>query len=154
VLWNTFGYLQNPASVGGALVDTHFNGPLAIAAFDAVGGDDYSGGSKVPAENDNQEPAPVFGDGSLNFHWRESVFTTELMTPAIGFGASPLSLVTVESLHDMGYTVNPAGADPISDNFNLVGQVPAPVIVLEGDVWSGPIGIVDGQGRVSGTVQS
>ena len=53
------------------------------------------------------------GSGTALSHWRESVFTNELMTGWAGPGTSlPLSTVTIGSLADLGYTVNYAAADP------------------------------------------
>ena len=43
-VWHRFGYYQNP--LGG---DTHFTGPLAIAAFDDAGGLNYED-AKVPLQ--------------------------------------------------------------------------------------------------------
>ena len=87
-LWTELGYFQNPSDA-----DQHFNGPLAIAAFDAAGGRDYSG-AKVPVEGG---------------HWRGSVFGDELMTPT---GTGALSAITVQSLADLGYVVDITQADP------------------------------------------
>ena len=132
--------------------DTHFDGPFAIVAFDDVSDPDYVAGAKVPVENDNQTPPPVFGQGSLNGHWREAIFTNELMTPAIGLGANPVSLVTVESFRDMGYEVNAAAVDPFGLDFNLVSGLAATVVDLGEDVWRGPIIVGDRAGRVVGNV--
>ena len=44
-LWDDFGFLQ--ARYG----DTHFNGPLAIAAFNSAGGRNYPG-PKVPVQRE------------------------------------------------------------------------------------------------------
>jgi hypothetical protein len=104
----------------------------------------------VPLENDNV----TYGAGSLNGHWRESVFSNELMSPAIGFGANPLSVVTSESLADLGYAVSSSGADPLTLSFSLVESEPSPVIRLDDDIWQGPIQIVDEQGRVTGTIRA
>ena len=79
--------------------DTHFNGPLAIAAFNDAGGRNYTG-KKVPVER----------DGS---HWRFSVLTGELMgggqTPS---GTEPLSAITIQALADLGYSVDVTQAEP------------------------------------------
>lgn len=166
-LWNVtingntvFDFLRDPTSPASTTApdsvpsnDTHFDGPLAIQAFDDVSDPDYTAGARVPLENDNQTPSPVFGAGSLNGHWREGIFGNELMTPAIGFGANPLSLVTVEALRDMGYVVNAAAADPYGLSFNLLADQAAPVLDLGDDVRSGPIGVVDGQGRTVGVAE-
>ena len=84
--------------------DTHFRGPLAIAAFDDAGGRNYTG-KKVPVEK---------MDGS---HWRGSAFWSsefpespgELMMPG---GGGALSAITVQSLADLGYGVDVSLADP------------------------------------------
>ena len=89
-LWTELGYFQD--SPDG---DQHFNGPLAIAAFDAAGGRDYTE-AKVPVEGG---------------HWRGSVFGNELMTPT---GAGALSAITVQSLADLGYGVDATQADAYS----------------------------------------
>jgi hypothetical protein len=152
-LWPNFGLLQNPSDTtagGTAGADTHFDGAAAIVAFDAIGGTSYSGGAKVPVENDNS----TYGAGSLDGHWRESVFATELMSPSLNSGtANQLSVVTVASLGDMGYSVSPAGADGFA--------LPAPAMVagslgrtvLVNDIWQGPIYVVDRSGRVTGVLR-
>ena len=86
-LWTELGYFQDPPNG-----DQHFNGPLAIAAFDAAGGRDYAG-AKVPVEGG---------------HWRGSVFGDELMTPT---GTGAISAITVQSLADLGYGVDITQAD-------------------------------------------
>ena len=87
-LWEELGYYQTPPDG-----DQHFNGPLAVAAFDAAGGWDYAG-AKVPVEGG---------------HWRGSVFGDELMTPT---GTGAISAITVQSLADLGYVVDVTQADP------------------------------------------
>ena len=101
--WKKLDMLRNSSSeTPGA--DTHFTGERAIAAFVAAGGAYYSG-PKVPAEND-----PTFG--SVDKHWRESVFGEELMTPGMREGyAHPLSAITIQSLADIGYTIDVEEAD-------------------------------------------
>jgi hypothetical protein len=150
-IWREYGYLQNPSDPnrgGIPFADTHFNGPAAIAAFDDVGGTGYTGGEKVPVENDNSR----YGTGSLDSHWRESVFNNELMTPSINLGTNPLSIVTVASLQDVGYLVELSGADPYTlpgpGAMRTVGRT----IVLEQDVWYGPRHIGDTRGRVIRTL--
>ena len=87
-LWTTLGYFQNPPDG-----DQHFNGPLAIAAFDAAGGRDYAG-AKVPV---------------VGGHWRGGVLGNELMTPT---GTGAISAISVQSLADLGYIVDVTQADP------------------------------------------
>ena len=88
-VWNEFSFYQNPPNG-----DTHFNGPLATAAFDNAGGRDYEN-AKVPLQTDES-------------HWRGGVFGDELMTPT---GTGALSVITVQSLADLGYGVDVAQAD-------------------------------------------
>ena len=76
--------------------DTHFSGPLAIAAFDDAGGRDYRG-KKVPVKK---------MDGA---HWRIPVLHGELMGPG---GGGNLSAITVQSFADLGYGVDVTQADP------------------------------------------
>ena len=102
-LWDRHGLLADPVVDGVAEPDTHFTGPLAIAAFNAVGGTGYAGAG-VPVENTG---GPEFA----NDHWRESVFGEELMTAVLTSTTPPLSLVTIESLADIGYGVDLTQAD-------------------------------------------
>ncbi len=109
-LWGSTGFLQNPSCCSNQGADTHFDGPLAIAAFDAAGGTLWmpptSADSKVPVENTQGGP------GTLDGHWRESTMDNELMTGFIDAGFNPISLITIASLEDIGYTVDNAQADP------------------------------------------
>ena len=52
------------------------------------------------------------GPGTLYTHWRESTFGNELMTGFLNQGTNPLSVMSIRSLEDLNYTVNPAAADP------------------------------------------
>ena len=77
----------------------------------------------MPVENDNEN----FGPGSLNGHWREGVFSHELMTPLLTFNPdAPLSVVTVGAFEDLGYTVDYGAADPYAHMFSLRAQGVAP----------------------------
>ena len=94
-VWDEFGFRQN-LSWDDPNADTHFNGPLALAAFNDAGGGDYTG-AKVPVQK---------MDGS---HWRWPVLEGELMGP---YGGGALSAITVQSLADLGYGVDVTQADP------------------------------------------
>ena len=95
-LWDTHGFRgQNPPR-DEPNADPHFNGPLAIAAFDDAGGWDYTG-----------EKVPVHSNGG---HWRDSVLPGEVMNAVTG--SSTLSEITVQSLADLGYGVDVTRADP------------------------------------------
>ena len=115
--------------------DMYFTGPLAIQAFDDLGGRTYAG-AKVPVESDAG-------------HWRKSVFGSELMTPSSGGGRIVLSAITIQSLADVGYEVDVRRAD----EYGLpdpAGAKPAAEHVLNwGDCISeGPVYVVDEKGRV------
>jgi hypothetical protein len=67
----------------------------------------------------NSDPTPIpieneHGPGTRDSHWRDSVFANELMTGFVGSADNPISRMTVASLQDMGYVVNPAAAEPYS----------------------------------------
>ena len=103
--WSAMSLLQNPADrYSGVYQDSYFSGWRAIRAFDSAGGTDYLG-PKVPVENE------AWSIGSRNGHWRESIMGTELMTPWISDGSNPLSRITLASLADLGYAVEPGQAD-------------------------------------------
>ena len=138
--------------------DTHFSGPLAIAAFDEAGGANFSG-AKVPVEKMS---------GS---HWRVPELGGELMGP---YGGGFLSAISVQSLADLGYGVDVAQADdfslPTSISTEAVrsmdSRISAPLIELgpshneiqhfSGDLNPGqnPIHVVDRQGRILRVIES
>jgi hypothetical protein len=81
--------------------DPRFVGPNAIAAFHEVGGR----GATIPLEDE-------FGPGTRLSHWDEDTFDNELMTGFISLsGTSPLSVMTIGSMQDLGYQVSYAPAD-------------------------------------------
>ena len=147
-LWGYKGLLEDPASET-STPDTHFTGPLAAAAFDDVGGTTYEGAA-VPVENTG-------GPGTRNVHWRETVFGSELLTG--WFDESdhrPLSVVTVQSLADLGYVVDPAPADSYRLPTAAAAHAhdPAGRIFLGNDIWQGPIIIADQEGRIVRVIQA
>ena len=144
-LWSSSDLLRNPSlGADGAGADTHFAGPLAIAAFDEAGGTAYSEGEKVPVEN-------RAGPGSADVHWRQSVMRTELMTPYATIGApDPLSAITIQSLADLGYVVDVGVAEPYTLPISAAAVADVPqVIYLGDDVLRDPIIVVDPDGRVA-----
>ena len=149
-LWGNFDtLLVNPSLPSNPSVDTHFAGAAAIAAFDAAGGTAYTGGAKVPVENQA-------GVGSSDAHWRESVLRLELMTPELTAGVpNPLSAITTESLADLGYSVDSSGADSFTPTFSIPARLIAAgrrVINLENDTYRGPLQVVDRSGNVIRTI--
>ena len=109
-LWDpAAGFFANLATgLGG--VDPVFIGHNARVASAALGftPDSTLG---VPIENTG-----TVNDGTRDAHWRASVFGHELMTGTIHFGLNPISLVTIETLADFGYSVVPEAAD----DFNIL----------------------------------
>jgi hypothetical protein len=99
-IWNAKGLLGGTFSG-----DPFFSGARARAHFDVLK-PGYVG-NRVPVENTG-------GAGTINSHWRETVFNNEMMTGfASPVGAvSPISLVTIASLADLGYSVNYSTAEP------------------------------------------
>ncbi len=147
-LWSRFGLLRNPSLEVEGIPDTHFAGPLAIGAFDQVGGTSYTHGEKVPVENRR-------GFGSGDSHWRDWVFDHELMSPTQNVGvADPLSAVTIQSLADLGYAVDVG----LAETYALPGAVAEDAgesvdrIVYGDDTPRAPIIVVGRNGRIAGTI--
>ena len=99
--------------------------------------------SAVPVENSG-------GPGTAQTHWEECVFYSEIMTGYISGTVRPVSLTTIRSMEDLGYTVNTGAAEP----FNL-GTQPTlrvagsePLIDLRDDVLKTPLVVLDQQGKV------
>ena len=151
-IWNSKGFLVNPSTATNTL-DTQFSGPLAIAAFNGVGGSTYTQGGKVPVENrpDETNPPRSFA-GTRNSHWRETVLQTELMTGFLNSGSNPLSQLTIASMADIGYTVNTSVADPffVATSLQAADGTPSPLIEMKNDVRTGPINVIDRLGRGPG----
>ena len=98
-IWTFRGLLT-----GAGTADPRFVGPLATAEFNARFGQTATG---VPVEGTTSGP------GSADSHWRESIYTNELMTPALNSGvANPLSRSTVAQFADLGYVVNLNASEP------------------------------------------
>lgn len=109
-----------------------FTGPNAVAAWRDLGG-----AGNVPVEDQG-------GAGTQCGHWDEAVFANELMTGWLNVGsANPLSGVTVGSMADVGYAIDPAAADPY-DLPGLGGQAElGPIDVAARERLTRPIGFVD-----------
>ena len=138
-LWSLKGLLQNPSSGGASPPDTYYSGAQGIVGFDAIGGTGYTAGLKVPVENTG-------GPGTRNGHWRESVLGRELMTGFINSGSNPLSVLTIRSLMDLGYTVNVAQADAFTLTFTQQNMAGTRLHLLN-DIYTGPRFSVDRDGR-------
>ena len=138
-VWSEFGFYQNPPNG-----DAHFNGPLAIAAFDDTGGRDYKS-AKVPLQTSES-------------HWRVPVLEGELMAP---YGGGTLSAITVQSLADLGYGVDVTQADPYtlpgvaakaSAKIAAPSTHAVPKLSCGVDLRRKPIYVVDPQGRIIRTI--
>ena len=78
------------------------------------------------------------------------MLVTELMTGFSSSGPEPLSAITVQSLADLGYSVDLAAADryrlPTADGARAVDE--GERIPYGDDIRRGPIAVVDGAGRI------
>ena len=115
--------------------------------------DDHAGtafcSAGVPAE-DCLNLTNNCGAGTINSHWKESVFRTELMTGFLNAGVNPFSKMTIQSLADLDYEVNISGADPYT--------VPPPAFMSPTPAWSvrmpnphGPVAAVNSSGQITRT---
>lgn len=144
-LWDLHGRLRNPSVPDKPNEDTHFEGPLTIAAFDAAGGGGFAG-SRVPVENSGLQ-------GSADGHWRESVFEEELMSAFLAVGTQPLSPITLESMYEIGYEINLGVADGFGLSAGGMVKPRGPGIHLFNDIARIPISGVDEKGRVVVVIQ-
>lgn len=95
--WTTFGLLYPSNCKDDLQALPKFLGTSAnstMLAIDPTG----SLGNKIPVEEG-------YGNGTRCAHWDEEGFGSELMTGLLT-GTTPISLLTVMSLQDMGYTVD------------------------------------------------
>ena len=122
-LWSGKGILA-----GAHTLDSRFTGVAGVAACGALGGATVCPGS-VPVENCN---CP----GTADSHWREVTFGNELMTGFVSVGGvNPFSTMTIQSLADEGYLVNPSAADPYSIPGVSVSAARANLLVEPATEW-------------------
>jgi hypothetical protein len=95
-IWSFKGLID-----GAGTANPTFTGENASREYGVLKG---SGPVAVPVENTG-------GPGTADGHWRESVFRNELMTGFVREAANPLSRMTVASLQDLGYVVDPTAAE-------------------------------------------
>lgn len=125
-----------------------FTGPLARAAcINQHAGASVCGGG-VPIED--CVGIAGCGAGTINSHWKELTFRTELMTGYVsGAGIpNPFSRMTIQALADLGYGVNINAEDPYT--------VPTPAFMSSIPAFSvqmpephGPLAELDQNGRVT-----
>ncbi|HAI13640.1 MAG TPA: hypothetical protein DCM28_18185, partial [Phycisphaerales bacterium] len=106
-LWDFQGLLDDSD-----LANPYFTGAQATAAYESIFG--LSGTAGVPVEQDG-------GPGTAYAHWDEETFDNELMTGYINNGVNPVSLITIASLADQGYTVDVTKAEAYSPPSSLSG---------------------------------
>ncbi len=89
--------------------DPYYTGPQALAQWPLT----MLGYAGTPIPLENQGPV-----GTRDVHWRETVFTTELMTGYIEAPGvfMPLSRISIASIGDLGYKVDLTKADPFGAN--------------------------------------
>ncbi len=123
--------------------DAHFAGQQAVAAFNAAGGEGYSG-AKVPLE----DVIPT-----RYIHWRRSVIRDDIMAPG---GGTLLTAITLGALADLGHEVDMSKADPYTLPGHVQGDVRGGAAVADGgdaevltdDIIRGPVVVVDKDGKV------
>jgi hypothetical protein len=96
-LWKLHGLVK-----GAGTKHPVFTGRQAMAAYSGLLGTPEP--QEVPLSNIG-DPATREG------HWRESVFDHELMAGFLDAGINPISRLTLASLEDIGYHINPGAAD-------------------------------------------
>jgi hypothetical protein len=95
-IWTTKGLLS-----GANGSNPTFTGTNAKKEYGTLKG---TGPTAVPVENTG-------GPGTRNSHWRETIFNNELMTGFIDSPPNAMSRLTVASLKDLGYVVDPTKAE-------------------------------------------
>jgi hypothetical protein len=117
-LWNSFSLIADRGTE-----QSRYTGTFGVGGCVAIGGASVCPGS-VPLENTG-------GAGTADSHWRDAVFFNELMTGFVNSRASvpvglmnPMSAMTIQSLSDVGYTVNVKAADP----YTIPGTIAARVL--------------------------
>ena len=142
-LWTAKGL-----KIGNAPTSTpFFTGNLARSACV----NDHSGasvcGAAVPIE-DCLNLTGSCGAGTINSHWKESTFRTELMTGFLSATGNPFSKMTIQSLADMGYTVNLNAQDPYTVPPSLLMSM-IPAFTQKMPEPHGPLAEVDNSGRIT-----
>jgi hypothetical protein len=110
-MWSDLALLS-----GENTVDSRFLGARARTACANLHGGGANCATNVPVHSDTS----ANGAGSSYAHWRESLFTNELMTPFLTAGATPYSAMTVEAMGDLGYAVSTIGTDPFTVSGTLL----------------------------------
>ena len=104
-LWDAFDLLTAPSATNPLAAVRYFgeNGNIGNVEIGAQG--------QAVVENEG-------GAGTARGHWKDTVYQNELMTGFLSRGRNPMSRLTIRSLQDLGYTVDPNQAD----SFNFPGR--------------------------------
>ena len=108
-----FGTRWDGLIEGAGTDDPRYTGRVAMVEYGHLTG---GAPETVPVENRG-------GEGSVESHWRESLFRNELMSSAIAGTGNPISRLTVASLIDLGYQVDLDAAQPSQLPVATVGAV-------------------------------
>jgi hypothetical protein len=106
-LWSTLGLLISPGSA-----DVAFTGAAGRQAYTASlgAGSTAPTGAGVPVEN--CVGIPGCGLGTRDTHWREPIFTSEIMTGYYNRSVvNPFSAVSAAAMRDLAYVVDDAASD-------------------------------------------
>ena len=152
VLWDVQGLLADPASPSTTGADPHFTGARSHRGVQCCRGNPVQRRRKSAGRRHRRGP------GTINMHWRESVFDNELMTGFVELGASPgpqpLSAITIASFASQGYTVNPSAADPYTLPLGAARATGRRGrIELVDDIARMPIRLIAPNGRVTRTIR-
>ena len=129
---------SRPLIAGAGTDDPRFTGAAAAEGARALG---FPVPGGVAVENTG-------GPGTRDGHWRESAFVDELMTGWASAHA-PLSLLTVRSLEDLGYTVTELATEPFSATrlHGVTATTTSARTVRIADVPLRPTWVIDPEGR-------
>jgi len=152
-IWNVQGLINSTSATNpfftGTFANTAYlnsNGGSAsvtppVQGSCGVGNNEAIPRSAVPLENSG-------GAGTALSHWEECLFRSEVMSGYITGNVRPLSLTTVQSMADLGYTVNPSAADAFNINTQptlRMGQPDTVHVDLKNDVLQIPMYFIDRQ---------
>ena len=152
-IWSNLGVLISPGTA-----DVAFTGTAGRQAYAAMlsPGSTVATGADVPVENCAGYSPSQCGLGTRDGHWREPVFTSEIMT---GFynssGTNPFSAVSAASMRDLAYVVNDAATDAFTLPLVLGGFRSGAAIdrPFREELAPWPMLLVDAAGRIVGEIR-
>jgi PKD repeat protein len=101
--WKILNLTANTLGGNFCGTDPQYIGANALREYRVLGGT-----GNIKLEN-------LYGPGTCEGHWKESVFGTELMTGLLNANvANPLSRMTLASMQDLGYNIDLSKADSYS----------------------------------------